>query len=319
MFAHHTLPDTLHHALLPTESWNNRRVLFVGSGEDWPGSALLRAHTFADQLRDDLFVLQVGAAPRHLFNFRRSGALLESLDQIERLEHSREAACQRCASLLLHSLPDAQVAAAEGDFVDAVVRQAAELGAEMIVLAPLRHACGHTAMQIVQAARVPVLVARPGRSHNIVVAATSLEDRRLPVLRHARSISALLRAEMLLVHNVEPSLLALAPELAMFWLQQPGPEASGRQQARLEAVAQALPRCVGVEVRSEPNTAEAILDASDKHDADLIVVGVARTYALWERVLGMSVAARVTDDAYRSVLLFPITPASSESTALAIA
>ena len=316
MNANPTNQDNRNHAMLTAEPASSRRVLFACFGDHWPASALLRAHAFAEQLHDELYVLHVCTEPKSAWRFNRKKQPLAVLHSIEVIEKSREATLNRCASILWPALPEEQVLSAEGDFVETVVRFAAELGAELIVLPPQSRSCGDAAMQIVQAARVPVLVARPGRSHNIVVAATNMQDRRLPVLRQARSVGALLQAELLLVHNVEPSLLAPAPEVAMLWHQStPGAEADQRAQC-LANVAEDLPRCVGTVVKSELNTAHAILEASRTCDADLIVVGVARAYSRWERLLGKSVAARVTDRAYRSVLLFPITPPSSESVAL---
>ena len=101
---------------------------------------------------------------------------------------------------------------------------------------------------------------------------------------------------------------ALKQEAAELGLQLSADTAAQTQ--RLAAVAQTMPRCVGSVVKSEPNTAQAILETSRMCDADLIVMGVARSYSRWERLLRRSVAANVADDAYRSVLLFPIAPPS---------
>lgn len=294
-----------------------RRVLFACGDDSWPASALLRAHGFAEQLRDELFVLRVCSPPQPTWRIRRRKLPLAGLQRIERLEQSRAALFARCAEVLWPSLPESQILTLEGDFVETVVRAVAEIGAELIVLPPQPRSCGDVALQIVHAARVPVLVARPGRSHNIIVAATNLRDRRYPVLRHARSISSLLQAELLLVHNVEAALPVPTLDGALLWL--PGvPSAIAEAQAqRLASVAAEIPRCTGTVVASEANTAQAILNASQTCDADLIVVGVARSYSRWERLLGKSVAARVADHAYRSVLMFPVSPPSTESVTLA--
>lgn len=291
----------------------NRRVLFACYDESWPASALLRAHQFAERLRDELYVLRVCPSPRTAWHIPRRRRPLAALRSIEALEKSRAELLQRCGAIVWPALPEPQILSAEGDPIEVTARIATELGAELIVLPPQPRPCGDAAMQIVQAARVPVLVARPGRSHNIVVAATNLKDQRYPVLRHARSISALLQADLLLVHNVEPALIAPTPEVAMLWLQTAPPAEKESQAHTLDAVAKRIPRCTGSIIRSEANTAQAILDTSRSCDADLIVVGVARVYSRWERLLGKSVAARVAERAYRSVLLFPISPPSSEA------
>lgn len=300
-------------ALPSIEAGANRRVLFACYDEDWPASALLRACQFSGQLRDELYVVRVCPSPRSAWHIPRRRRPLAALRSIEVLEANRAQLLQRCGSIVWPALPESRILSAEGDPVEVTARIATEIGAELIVLPPQSRHCGDVAMQIVQAARIPVLVARPGRSHNIVVAATNLKDQRYPVLRHARSISALLQAEFLLVHNVEPSLIAPTPEVAMLWLQTAPPTEKESQAHKLDAVAKRIPRCAGSIIRSEVNTAQAILETSRSCDADLIVVGVARVYSRWERLLGKSVAARVAEHAYRSVLLFPISPPSSEA------
>lgn len=299
--------------MLPQKVEHGRRVLFACRDEDWPGSALLRAQGFADQLRDDLFVLQVCTASRTAWRFQRSNDGLDSLRILDLVERSHAEIVDRCATILSPALPAERIASRTGDFVECTVQAAAELGAELIVMPPQPRSCGNAALQVVQAARLPVLIARPGRSQNIVVAATNLQDRRYPVLRHARSIGTLLQADLLLVHNVERPPILPTPEVAMLWMQVVPSADTAAQTQRLAAVAQTMPRCVGSVVKSEPNTAQAILETSRMCDADLIVMGVARSYSRWERLLRRSVAANVADGAYRSVLLFPIAPPSSES------
>ena len=144
-------------------------------------------------------------------------------------------------------------------------------------------------------------------------AATNLRDSRYPVLRHARSVSSMLQADLILVHNVEPAMMIPTPEVATLWLDAMPRTDVAAQTQRLATVAESMPHCVGAVVKCETNTAQAILEASRSCDADLIVVGVARRYSRWERLLRTSVAARVADRAYRSVLLFPVGPPSSES------
>lgn len=292
---------------------SRRRVLFACCDENWPASALLRAHVFAEQLRDELFVLQVQSQPRATWRFRHTKAPLASLAKLEALEKSHAALLKRCAGILWPGLPNSRFQTTEGDFVETTVMVAAELGAELIVLPPLPRNGGDAAAQVAHAARVPVLVARPGRSQNTVVAATNLRDSRYPVLRHARSVSSMLQADLILVHNVEPAMMIPTPEVATLWLDAMPRTDVAAQTQRLATVAESMPHCVGAVVKCEANTAQAILEASRSCDADLIVVGVARRYSRWERLLRTSVAARVADRAYRSVLLFPVGPPSSES------
>lgn len=305
--------------VMPASATGSRRVLFACPDMHWPASALLRAGVLAEGLRDELFVLQVCAPPRTNWRQRHRPDPLFALRRVENLERTRGAAIARCATLLWPTVPDERILSSEGDFVDAVVQSAAELGVELIVLPPQCHDCGNTATRIVASARVPVLVARPGRSHNVVVAATNLADRRYPVLRQARSFGALLHADLLLVHNVVPSFVSLSPETAMLWLAGPPSLQAQLMQRRLAQAAEGLSRCVGTVVKTEPNTVHAILDAARQCDADLIVVGVTRSYSRWQRLWGHGVAARVTQQAQRSVLLFPVAPPSSESTAQAAA
>lgn len=274
-----------------------RKVLFASRAAQWPISAMLKADAFAKYLGAELLVLQVskpGAGSAGIF--RREAQ--EARWAIERWSRDSAEALKRCNYILPGQIPSENLRVKQGDFLTEIVQLVAETGAELVVLAPEGSENGFLAAEIAHAAKVPVLVARPPRSHNIVLAATTLADGRYPVIHTAGQIQGLTGAQLLLVHNVKAQ---QAPSGAQSNTAHPGVLS-----ARLHYVANAYPGCSAAFVKSQSNTSQAILEAARECDADLIVLGVTRSPSRIDRLFGGCVGARVAEQALRSVLLTPI-------------
>lgn len=282
-----------------------RSVLFACRMQQWPISAMLKAAEFAKCLRARLIVLHVSPA-RGRTGLFRSDPAQEAMWALESWAKNSAAALARCNYILPGEIPSEQLLIRQGDFVQQIVRSVAETGAELVVIPPDQIERGSLAADIAHAAQVPVLIARPPRSHNIVLAATKLADVRYPVISWAGMVGSLTGAQMVLVHNVAPLQLPGGGENvgALPWLI--GRRDEARPSAHLQSVARRFPRCVAAVVKQRLNTSQAILEVARACDADLIVLGVMRGSTRIERYVGGGIAARVTEHALRSVLLTPI-------------
>lgn len=291
------------------DRWLRRRVLFASQSTKWPISAMLRAAAFADYLNAEMIVVQVSKSlvgRRSLF--RREFPH----ESIGRWAKNLAESTARCNYILPGAIPSKNLLLRQGDFVREVVTTALDTGADLVVMPADMKRSGLLAMDVAHFAKVPVLVARPPRSHNIVLAATTLADGRYPVLNKARQLGGLMDAQMVFVHNVAPVKVSVAHE------KQDGPmvvlkgEKADQAQARLKTVAHKFPRCIAAVVKKRLNTAQAILEAARECDAELIVLGVKRRSSPIERMLGGCVAARVAEHAWRSVLLAPVPELGAE-------
>lgn len=280
------------------------RVLFACWSAQWPISSLLKADVFAKRLSAELTVLQVSEAPKPGF-FGRVPAH-EVCRAVARWAHDSAATFERCRYILQGEVSPENSLIRQGDFVQQVVEEVAQKGAELVVIPPDRDESGILAADIASAARVPVLIARPPRRQNIILAATKLADERFPVISRAGRVGEILDAQLVLVHNRVPILAAAGIENghATSWLQSEQEAELTDQQLAL--VARLFPRCAGSYVKRRLITSSAILEVARECDADLIVVGVRRCSSSIERVLGGCMAARVAKRAVRSVLVTPL-------------
>lgn len=280
------------------------RVLFACSSAQWPISSLLKADVFAKRLTAELSVLHVSEAPKPGLFGRVPPK--EVCRAIERWAHDSTATLERCRYILQGEVPLENILVRQGDFVQQVVEEISQRRPELVVIPPDRDESGILAADIASSARVPVLIARPPRRQNIVLAATKLADERFPVIRRAGRLREVLDAQLVLVHNRVPILAAGGIENghAASWLRSEREEELTCEQ--LATVARLFPHCSGSYVKRRLNTSSAILEVARECDADLIVVGVRRCSSLIERVLGGCMAARVATRALRSVLVTPL-------------
>lgn len=283
-----------------------RKVLFASSVTQWPISAMLKAEAFANYLNADLFVFQVSKVGRRRRGLFRRESAREVIKALEQWMTDRTKALERCNYILPGEISTERLLIRQGEFVREVVQAARELEADLVVMPPQKQASGLPAVDIALAAKVPVLIARPPRSHNIIVAATNLADGRYPVIHQAGQVGGYLGAQLVLVHNIAPLAISGGLESGVPIFFGFDSHRSARSQARLHQVAQKFPNCTATLVKTQMNTAQAILETARKYDADLIVVGATHEPSRIERLLGGSVAARVAEKALRSVLLTPL-------------
>jgi nucleotide-binding universal stress UspA family protein len=169
-----------------------RRVLFASQSTQWPISAMLKAAAFANYLAAELIVLQVSESlvgRRSLFWHELPH------ESIGRWAKNLTESTARCNYILPGAIPSRNLFIRHGDFVREVVTTVSETGAVLVVMPADKKGSGLLAMDIAYEAKVPVLVARPPRSHNIVLAATKLTDGRYPVLNKARQIGGFMGAQ----------------------------------------------------------------------------------------------------------------------------
>lgn len=276
---------------------------------------MLKADAFAACLDANLVVLQVGKPERSERRQPQCERTPESLLVLERRMRDLAKAHERCDYILPGKISPEQLLIRQGEFVREVVQAVKETAAELVVMPPERRGIGLPAVDIALSAEVPVLIARPPRSHNIVVAATNLADRRYPVIRQAGRIGDYLGAQIVLVHNIPPLAIPGGVESGGPVVVGFDSQLSARSTAQLQQLAQKLPRCTAAIVKSQLNTVQAILETGRKCDADLIVIGALREPSRIERLLGGNVSARVAEQALRSVLLTPGPPRTMEVSA----
>ncbi|MBE2254225.1 MAG: universal stress protein [Myxococcus sp.] len=158
-------------------------------------------------------------------------------------------------------------------------------------------------------ANVPVLVARREPGHAPVIAASSLTDRRLPVLEQGASVAHALGRSLTFVHNVDPLVLAWTGDsLSPFVLPSAEQRVARHAADQLELAADA--HDAGVTITRQGDPVGGILAAARRAHADLVVVGADPKPSLLSR----RVTARVVASAPESVLVVPLrspAPASS--------
>jgi nucleotide-binding universal stress UspA family protein len=184
----------------------------------------------------------------------------------------------------------------------AIIRAAERVGAGLVVI-------GHGSQErklsgiserIVRYAHCPVLVARPSQK-GCVLAATDFSDPATPAIEAAVSEAARRGHELNIIHAFDTMQFAISPDSTPALL--PPNFADEMQRAlreRLDACVRQVSANSGILVR---NTADAaILDATKKLPADLVVVGTHGRTGLNRLALG-SVAEAVVRGAGCSVLV----------------
>jgi nucleotide-binding universal stress UspA family protein len=158
------------------------------------------------------------------------------------------------------------------------------LDAQLVVLGAMPGWPGDSVVALAAESGTPCVVARCPRPAHPVVACSSLLDPALPVVREAAAVAEALHRPLTVHHHVEPPIT-----------QAPQPDL----EPRLEALAQARGAEVALTHGADPVT--GILTVADAADADVVVVGAARSPAEGSR----QVAPRVTALSSHSVMVVP--------------
>jgi nucleotide-binding universal stress UspA family protein len=274
---------------------SRRRVLFAMSTPQTPTLALQRAHSIAQTLGRELLVL--GIMPEVT---RASSARLPFVAALQALEAAKEvlretrAFCERVLPEKI--LPD-NIIVQHGAFLPSVVGLANEYDLDLIVLPSEEAKNGQRITKMARLTQTPVMIARrPGLTQTIV-AASDLEDGECPILKRANQLSHSLRAPMVLVHNLHPS-VGIETEI-------PSPEKSRARQLKLQYNTKRLAPEAEPVLLSASNTVDAILHVARQKCADMLVVGAYRRGWV-ERVISSGTAAQLAERAELSVLVTPL-------------
>jgi nucleotide-binding universal stress UspA family protein len=208
------------------------------------------------------------------------------------------------AELSAH-VPERRLVIRSGDLVEEAAIHAKSLNAGLIVLPPADFLWGSTVTSMARAAGCPVLVAREGFALRTILAATDMQHPDFPVLRCAGRLGRRADGKVIALHNIAPLAVmaggVLGPRVAVAY-ERPTPV---DLEAKLVALSPELGTAAAAIVRSEHESAHAIVDEARRQNAGLIVVGTHyRTW--WQRVLGSSVAAGVVSRTERCVLVTPV-------------
>lgn len=271
--------------------------------QDCPTAGLRRAVALARALDAPIHVLRVLPEPKHLsWDFLRGKTAT-----VSRMVQLTRSASQATRSWLLDTLASddviEQVAVLHGDFVTQTAAYAANVGADLLIVAPGEGKLGKAVKSLACATLMPVFVARGSAAAAAIMAATDLESADYPVLSRAADLGCLFRKPLVAVHNVEPQPLAAAEMLWPFEVWQPE-HALAVRSGQLTRAAQRLRVETRTIVLHELRSADAILEQAKASDAELVVMGARRRPRLdgWSR----GVTRRVVDRAACSVLVLPL-------------
>lgn len=191
-----------------------------------------------------------------------------------------------------------------GFLANEVSAAALELGASLIVLEPPKKRCGRQVAKIARRTGVPVLVAREGATDEVIVAASDLSDRRMPVLERAASLGQRLSEPVILIHNLSP-FSSIADGETRWTLAQGADERARRLQCLQHASQRMAAPVLATLLCDEANPTDAIIRTARTRNADLVVVGTHRRGWL-RRLFHRSVAIQVVNRVRRSVLVTPL-------------
>jgi universal stress protein E len=271
-----------------------------------PWAALCRARSLALLMEAELHFVRVVAPlprPRRLFSKAETADVLGAL---KRILEAKRATRAWLTGALGHEFPRGRLKLRGGEFFDQVAARASELEVDLVVVPPMPGPTGRKVTWLARTAGTPVLVARAATSREAVVAGTDLcEEGGDAVLRSAANLCRRLDAPMVAVHNLTPVTVPAGPDMPMPVALPVQREVAQSRMQRLIEAARALGVDAETVLASQVDPAEVILGEARARDADMIVVGTRRRGWL-ERLTGRSVAARVLDQARRSVLVTPL-------------
>jgi len=286
-----------------------RRVLLALHQAEWPSGALLRASLLSRALDAELHVLRILPDPTSVLLFLRPFELADVkciADENRRFLETTRA--WMSTVLLAGGDPDQQrVVVRRGALIDEVSAHAAELGAELIVVAPHGGRFGALVEVLARTSGLPVWVAREARSDDTIVAATDLEDATYPVVRAATRLADRLRTSVVAVHNLRPRASHPRGPGGVLPSVDTVAEITKDKTERLSQLARQLRTKTDCVMRHDDSTADAILGEARRRDADAVMVGT-REQAWFKRLSGGGVAARVVQQARRSVIVTPLPP-----------
>lgn len=287
------------------------RVVLALREHEWPKASLRRAAVLSERMGAELHVVRVmpwaSASPLSLRSFDTSDAARAIL-RMQELRRATEAWLTECLGRVAPKL-----AMKRGDFVDAVLDEAFELDATMIVVAPHQEVLVSSVEAIAEASGLPVLVAydrgEQEQGEPVIVAATDLREPAFPVLRRAGELAELLGARVVPLHNVSP-----AVELASRAVRRPSlirerstvlADVKTERGRGLASAVEGLPLEGEPVVSAEDLASEAILQEARAREADLLVIGL-RPRSWLSKLMSPSVASQVVRNARRSVLITPL-------------
>lgn len=271
-----------------TQQQKVRRVLAVLTPDRTAPRALQETHDFARRLGAELHVIRVVAhavgdpqgPPRDL-----AQAVRESHRVLAAARHTRKT----CDRVLQERLPGQRICVRLGSLIEQVAQRAAELDAQLITIPRGTKHIAALVMELARRADRAVLVPRGCTTFGALLAATDLEDARVPVLRKAAQLGRVLRAPVVAVHSV---VNAVGKDCAGV--------AYGRQ--RLELAAQSFDGCLDSIVLWARDPVGGILEQARARNAALIVVGSRAA----RRRSTPSTAAQLITRSRRSILVEPL-------------
>lgn len=264
------------------------RVLVALTPDRTAAAALQEAHDFAQRLGAELHVIRVVS---HADGDFRGPP--RDLAQAVRESHRVLAAARRarkiCDRVLKEHLSGARICVRLGNLVDQVAQRAAELDAQLIAVPSGAKHVASLVMDLARRADCAVLVPKGCTTFGTLLAATDLEDARIPVLRKAVQLGRVLGAPVVGVHSV---VNATSEDCA-------GVE---RSRQRLEAAAQNFHSGLDPIVLWARDPVGGILAQARARNAALIVVGV----RVARRRSTPSTAAQLITRSRRSILVQPL-------------
>lgn len=261
-------------------------VLAEANGHAW---SMLRAGKLSDLQHAELHVLAV-MSPREPF-------------KLPYLERDLIARVDRQMTEVLGHGTQGHMTVRCGFFADEISAFARELGANLIVLEAPKKRFGRQVAKIARRSGIPVLVAREGATDEVIVAASDLSDRRMPVLERAATLGERLSEPVILIHNLSP-FSRVADGVTRWTLAQSADERARRLQCLQHASQRMAAPVLATLLCDEANPTDAIVRTARTRNADLIVVGTHRRGWL-RRLFHRSVAIQVVNRVRRSVLVTP--------------
>ncbi len=220
---------------------------------------------------------------------------------------------ERIGEITGRSEGDYDVLVASGEVAAALLREAEEIDASLVVVGSRgtsgieRLLLGDVARRVVRYATCPVLVARPVRKAGFVLAATDFSDAAQPALLYAATVAKARGARLGLIHCIEVApdpIVALSLPFGGAWS---GPPPDVVESAR--ATAENVLRDTADRLRIQAdvfaevgNAPRAIIETAEKTGAELVAISTHGRTGLHRLMLG-SVAEKVVSGAPCSVLV----------------
>jgi nucleotide-binding universal stress UspA family protein len=268
-------------------------MLFALSPTCRPEVELCWAADLARMLRTDLHVLCIVDDLDAGATFRAP----QSHGRARRAAQRATALCREvrdwCAATMHEWWSDARFHIRVGPSAREIAFQSTELGTAVVAIPQGLPGGARTASLLLRGPRIPVLVIGDRhRGKHTIVAATDLEDDRVPILRMGAELAQRTHARLLFVHNLAPPPPANAAALAS---------------ARLRQHSRRLAPSASAVVSARVNVADAIIEVCEAASASLVIVGTRERTWLEELSQGAStVANRLVRDSGTSVLVLPL-------------